>query len=218
MSHAITIIGCGPGGASHLLPDAIKVANGASQLCGSRRLLRLFHNVDCKKTVLPPITTDALALIDTLSRSAVGPAPTGVLVSGDPGVYSLARLILDRFGDRVKQVVPGIGAGQVAMARLRHTGPFDTVSLHGALPDNPAFLNPSRPVIFLMGAEQSYQWLSQQTPSTAATHSWYWCEDLTLSTERVFEVAQRDIETTPRGRGGVGLVAIAAIPQKGVCQ
>jgi len=46
-----------------------------------------------------------------------------VLVTGDPGLFSLAKPVIERFGRTRCRVIPGVSSVQTAFARIGVTGP-----------------------------------------------------------------------------------------------
>lgn len=111
---AITIIGCGPGSPDHITPAAVDAARSAEVLIGTDRLLHFFTDADAEKI---PVGS---AVEETLDRvgERFGHKQIAVLVSGDPGLFSLARLVIQRFGREHCRVIPGVSSVQVAFARL----------------------------------------------------------------------------------------------------
>ncbi len=223
--NAITVIGCGPGAPEYVSEDAILEIQGQTNLCGSKRLLSLISRYRIDGTVLKGQVADALFQIEQLAQNGT----VGVMVSGDPEVFSLAKSVKEKFGEQVRRVVPGIGAGEVA---LREIGVSEEnayfVSLHGGdvkvveKSPRPLFskwgrgISPhSHPTLFFMGGPQSYQRLSDHAQTLADNASWYWCEDLTLNTQQIVPITVADIERRKPSPKGRGLVIIAGIPTQG---
>jgi cobalt-precorrin-7 (C5)-methyltransferase len=143
-------------------------------------LLDLF--VECAATRLPldgPIDTWLEQLSARPEEHVV------VLVSGDPGVSSLAKRVLCRFGHKHCRVLPGISSVQVACCALGI--PWENaaiISAHAALPSGaPALPADREPWVVLMGASGAEAWVAEVAKTEA--RSCFVCEDLTLPTERV---------------------------------
>ena len=78
-----------------------------------------------------PIAPVQDALAGIAARLA-GPGPVGVLASGDPLFFGIARTLIDRFGPDLVEILPAISSLQLACARFKI--PWDdirVVSLHG---------------------------------------------------------------------------------------
>ena len=108
------VVGVGPGSPDYLVPAARRVIAGARVLAGRAETLAFFarpgrETVELKGPLEP--------LIERLAARA-GNEPVALLVSGDPGVYSLLGSITRRLPGRPVKVVPGISAVQLAFARL----------------------------------------------------------------------------------------------------
>lgn len=126
--NSFTVAGIGPGSREYLLPITEKEAEEAELLIGGRRALQLFSHLDTAKH---EITAD-IKQVRTIIRNNFKQKKVMVLVSGDPGLYSLAGY-LQRFFDRSKMnIIPGVSAMQLAFARanlLWQDARF--LSLHG---------------------------------------------------------------------------------------
>lgn len=124
----VAVIGCGPGSISHMTVGGLRRIQEADVVVGSRRLLNLFPEVKAEKLVLGRNYRALLAKIERLSaRKRVV-----VLVSGDPGFFSYAKLVINRVGREHCDVIPGISSVQLAFASIRHHwNDAHFVSLHG---------------------------------------------------------------------------------------
>ncbi len=108
------IIGCGPGSKDYLTLKAMEVVRKTDVIIGPRKLADLFaplsgHFIPAEKKISE--------IMDRIQEH-LGKKSICVLVSGDPGCYSLARLIVDRFGLINCRLVPGISSVQLALSRL----------------------------------------------------------------------------------------------------
>jgi len=109
----VVIAGCGPGSPSHVTPQVREAARMADLLAGSPRLLALF----------PESPAPRLAYDGGLDEFIEGLAPhlgqqrVVVLVSGDPGVASLATTLVARFPQHTFHRLAGLSSVQVAFAR-----------------------------------------------------------------------------------------------------
>jgi precorrin-6y C5,15-methyltransferase (decarboxylating) CbiE subunit len=119
-----------------------------------------------------------------------------VLVSGDPGLFSLARHVLAQFGREQCVVVPGISSVQVALGRLGlDWADARLVSAHGRPPDvEPEQLASADKVAILAGGRRGREWSARAAAALQASHVAYLCENLTLKDERVRPVAPHEIQ------------------------
>jgi len=142
MVYPVKVIGVGPGHPDYLLPIALKQAALCTALTGSARALALFKTAGRPTWVIDGRLTAALSFI--LEQQKKG--PVGVLVSGDPGFYSLLGYLKRYFSLEELEVYPGISSLQLAFARLGL--PWQEaalVSLHGrSAADLPAILKEHR--------------------------------------------------------------------------
>ncbi|ODS34672.1 MAG: precorrin-6 methyltransferase CbiE [Candidatus Scalindua rubra] len=124
----ITIVGCGPGSKKYITGHAVQHIKNADALIGSRRLLALFPDVEADKYTLNKNYKPLITRIVSLSKHR----KVVVLVSGDPGFFSYAKLIIDKVGIENCEVVPGISSVQLAFAAIGKTwSDACFVSLHG---------------------------------------------------------------------------------------
>jgi precorrin-6y C5,15-methyltransferase (decarboxylating) CbiE subunit len=108
--------------------QASQYIKDADVLVGSRRLLSLFQNSEAVKYTLNRNYKQLITRIISLSKNK----SVVVLVSGDPGFFSYAKLIVDKAGIENCEVVPGISSVQLAFARIGRTwNDACFMSLHG---------------------------------------------------------------------------------------
>jgi cobalt-precorrin-7 (C5)-methyltransferase len=130
MANLITIAGCGPGSPEYLTPAVCKAVERAEVVCASSSIHRLFARTNAKRIVVGADTGGALdELAKHRQRRAV------VAVSGDPGISSFGRLVVQRFGRGACRVIPAVSAFQAAFAALGMdwTGAY-VVSAHARTP------------------------------------------------------------------------------------
>jgi precorrin-6y C5,15-methyltransferase (decarboxylating) CbiE subunit len=114
MKYKISVAGTGPGGEDYILPAVRQIAKRADVLVGGKRALTPF--VALGKEMLP-ITADLEGLARQL-RNLAGEKRVAVLVSGDPGFYSLLAYLRRHFSAEELNVLPGVSSVQAAFARL----------------------------------------------------------------------------------------------------
>ena len=133
MAYRIIIAGIGPGHPDYVLPAARRAIERATVLVGGRRALADFAQEGQEKI---PIMGDIPAVMTALHEHLKN-HDVVVMVSGDPGYYSLLDAIRREFPPESFSVIPGISAVQFAFARLAlpwHDA--DLLSFHGRRPDD----------------------------------------------------------------------------------
>ncbi|MBI5583430.1 MAG: precorrin-6y C5,15-methyltransferase (decarboxylating) subunit CbiE [Deltaproteobacteria bacterium] len=178
----LTIVGCGPGDPDYLTPAADKAVAEAEVLVGTQRLLDLFPRHPGEKIPVGVNIDDVLeAVADRVQRTIA------ILVTGDPGLASLARPVIRRFGRERCRIIPGISSLQVAFSRLGLDW-LDAriIDAHGKDPDlgNDALNRPSK-IAVLGGRPQSFEWLQRELGDRLDDFQVTICEDLTLAGERI---------------------------------
>ena len=105
----ITIAGAGTGSESHLTPEVKEAINDSDVVFASSRFAELIP----RHKTFHALTnfSKAFELIASMRDSRVL-----ILVSGDPGIYSLLHLVKRRFPDEEINVLPGISSLQVICA------------------------------------------------------------------------------------------------------
>ena len=124
----IHIAGIGPGSKDYLLPVVNKLVKQADVLIGGKRALELFADLDKEKI---QITAD-LNKIKEFIENNYKVKKIVVLVSGDPGLYSMLSYLKKHFSRENLEVIPGISAFQLGFAKaglVWQDAKF--ISLHG---------------------------------------------------------------------------------------
>lgn len=183
----IAILGCGPGHPDWVTPAVRLRMREAEVLVGAARLLELAENPDAKQIALGKDLTGAL---DAVEAARGAGKRVAILVSGDPGMYSLAGRVLERFGAEACEVVPGISAVQVACARLGCPWSGARIlSAHGRVPEvSPDALVGESLILVLGGGggEGAVAWVGRTVGQMARTHAPWIGRDLTLAGETTF--------------------------------
>lgn len=124
----IFIIGVGPGAKEYLLPVALKRIKESDCLIGTQRALDLFPGFKKKKICFEGHLSQVIPYL----REHKENKKIGVLVSGDPGLYSLAQTIAKQFKNNEYAIIPGISSLQLAFARIGESWQdVKIISLHG---------------------------------------------------------------------------------------
>lgn len=114
MKH-IRIIGGGPGDKTYILPMARQAVAESSLIIGDKRLLQTF-GLEADGTHIFEMGR-MMERLEWLKKQPDS-LSAGILVSGDPLMYSLFRLVRRTFPDAQIEIVPGIGSIQAFAARL----------------------------------------------------------------------------------------------------
>jgi cobalt-precorrin-7 (C5)-methyltransferase len=190
----LMIVGCGPGGPEYVTAAATRAVAQAHTVMGSDRLLRLFPDCNACRLPLPAAVEPAIkAVAEQLQAGAVA-----VLVSGDPGLFSLAKPLVAHFGEKVCEIIPAVSSLQVAFARLGLDW-SDTriISAHGRIPQATAEeLSACEKIAILGGTQEATSWTARLAEQFKHTHALFVCENLTLPQESVREVRPQELQTT----------------------
>jgi precorrin-6y C5,15-methyltransferase (decarboxylating) CbiE subunit len=182
----IWIVGCGPGAAEYLTPAARKAVGKAQVIVGAKRLLELFPGGAAERIAVGSDIASVLKEIEDLGRTKA----IAVLVTGDPGIFSLARPVVERFGRNRCRVIPGVSSLQAAFARLGldwHDARI--IDAHGEDPvEEPASLAGARKIVVFTGRKAAYGWVERLAESLGGGYRIFLCEDLTLPGETIREV------------------------------
>ena len=131
MENKIIVAGIGPGAESFITPAALEKIRAAKFLVGGRRALAEFSKPE---QVTCAITRDLDAAINFI-REKISVGEVVVMVSGDPGYYSMLDLLRKNFPPARIEVIPSISAMQLAFARLALPWHSATLlSFHGRRP------------------------------------------------------------------------------------
>ncbi len=196
MTHPITIAGCGPGAAEFVTPAAREAAKSATVLVGARRLMELFpaataERIACEGVIEP--------LLDRLAELRDGGAGVVVLVSGDPGVFSLTQKVVQRFGRANCRIIPGVSSVQVAFARIGlDWADARIISAHARTPAATAEeLARHDRIAVLAGTREAMEWIGRTALKLGLDYAAFVCENLTLPDERVSEVRAAELAAWP---------------------
>lgn len=132
MDHTLIVAGIGPGGRDYILPKALDAIEKARYLVGGRRAL---HDYAKEGQETYPITGKLSLLADWLTEKlALGDVV--VMVSGDPGFYSLLPWLKKRFPGSPVKVIPGISSVQAAFCLISEPWQGTKwLSFHGRVPE-----------------------------------------------------------------------------------
>jgi precorrin-6y C5,15-methyltransferase (decarboxylating) CbiE subunit len=188
----ITIAGCGPGGLDYITPAALTAIQQADVLVGAVRLLASFPGNKARQI---PVGADVDSALDQM-KTCKGRKVT-VLVTGDPGLCSLAKPVIKRFGLSACRIIPGISSVQTAFARAgsdwQDARIINAHSGHSAIP--PASLAGLPKIAVLAGHESARGWLQAVADVLGRSYRIVICENLTLANERVRTVTPTTLKS-----------------------
>lgn len=185
MAHLVKVIGVGPGHPDYLLPIARKQAALCTALAGSARALALFAAAGRPTLIIDGRLERAVKFLE--EQLPLG--PVGVLVSGDPGFYSLLGYLQKELPAAKFEVFPGVSSLQLAFARLGL--PWQEAALgsfHGRKPQNLAsILKERRPLGLLLDPSTD---LGGLAATLAEYGDWliYLCRNLSYEDETIIKI------------------------------
>lgn len=184
MEKKIKIVGCGPGSPEYLTPEACLAVQEAAIVMGAQKLLDLFPD---STAVKEPLDKNLSLTIDRIG-SYIENHVVAVLVSGDPGIYSLAKLVINRYGKDSCEVIPGISSVQVAFARLGlDWSDSRMISAHKGLPelDLALLFDQCGKLAIFSGSSSTGPWIASFFRGADPQPLAIVCQNLTLAEERV---------------------------------
>ena len=187
MSHKIIVAGIGPGDPAYLLPKARKTIEDARILVGGRRALADYAHDGVRTCAIGADIPSVLSFI----RGALAEDDVVVMVSGDPGYYSLLDALRRTFPVEQIDVVPGISSLQLAFARLALPW-YDArlLSFHGREPLETELVRTEGAVFGMLTDGRNN---SQTIAARLLSHGWrasdrmYVCTRLSYEDERILE-------------------------------
>lgn len=188
MTHKIIVVGIGPGDPAYLLPKAQKTIENARILVGGKRALADYSHSGARECVIGADIPGVLTFI----REALTEDDVVVMVSGDPGYYSLLDALRRTFPIGSIEVVPGISSLQLAFARLAlpwHSARL--LSFHGREPQTEELVRTEGAVLGMLTDGRSN---SQTIAARLLAHGWknedtmYICTRLSYADENIQEI------------------------------
>ncbi|MBI5249779.1 MAG: precorrin-6y C5,15-methyltransferase (decarboxylating) subunit CbiE [Desulfomonile tiedjei] len=187
----IAIVGCGPGSPDYLTPAAEKAVEQADVLVGAKRLLALFSNSSAVRIEVNSGIEETLQRMEETEKEK----RIAVLVTGDPGIFSLGRRVIKRFGRENCRVIPGISSVHAAFAAIGvDWADAWIISAHKEDPDSVPPIAHWDKIAILGGRETSLQWIAAHLPADSVEERRVFvCENLTLDDERIIEIRASDL-------------------------
>ncbi|MGK7344449.1 MAG: precorrin-6y C5,15-methyltransferase (decarboxylating) subunit CbiE [Candidatus Nitrospinota bacterium M3_3B_026] len=197
----ITIIGVGPGSPEYMTQAAREAAREADFLVGSAHALRLAHG-DGERITVGADVQKAIEVLDEKRRLG----RTALLVSGDPGLFSLARQVIERFGRSACRMIPGISSVQAAFA-LAGLGWEDAMIISAHAHDPEAAVERAREcpkIAVLLGRDGALAWTARFAEALGDGRRAIIAENIGMENERVYE-------TDPASLPGSGAASRAVL-------
>lgn len=191
----IAIIGCGPGARECVTLEALLAIQQAEVLIGTPRLLSLFPELAAQAV---PVSGRRAEVFDVIEQHR--DRNLAVLVTGDPGLASLAAPIVERFGLAACRIIPGISSVQVAFARLGLSWEqVRILSAHALCPQyDPVLMQREKAIAVLSGDANSQQWISSLAAGLGPQWRATVAQNLTLPDERVFAASPGELAKLPQ--------------------
>jgi precorrin-6y C5,15-methyltransferase (decarboxylating) CbiE subunit len=185
-----TLAGCGPGAPELVTPQVRRAALEASLLAGAPRLLALFPESQAERL---PYDQGLSTFLDTLAEH-LGRKSMTVLVSGDPGIASLAGTLERRFPHIPFRRLPGISSLQLAFAEAGLDWlEARVIRAHGNLPPWEETWDTHRgSFAILAGAEGSAVFAAELATRLGRSRIWR-CERLGLGDQRVTRLTPTEL-------------------------
>ncbi len=190
----IIICGCGPGSPDYLTPAVMRAVAGAEVLVGAQRLLDLFPASEAEKIPVGADTEEILKIIG--NRWQQQRQQVVVLVTGDPGLASLAQPVLRRFGREACSLIPGVSSVQVAFARLGLDWlDAKIIDAHGKNPEyDPDGLLKEKKLAIIGGSKTASDWVQSCWRRWGDDYRLFCCENLSLPEERISELTLEEMD------------------------
>jgi len=172
-------------------PAARKAVDGADVLVGAARLLALFPFTGEERIVVNSTIEDTLQRMGAVADDK----RIAVLVTGDPGIFSLAKRVIARFGRENCRLIPGVSAVHAAFAAIGlDWADARIISAHKADPDSVPPIGEWDKIAILGGRETSLEWIAAHLPADSAQERRIFvCENLTLDDERISEIHPEEL-------------------------
>lgn len=124
----VYVLGIGPGNKDYLLKKTEKIIEEMDVLIGGSRALETFAEEKAEKIKIEiPLVKIKNYIVANYEKKKIA-----VLVSGDPGLYSLLNYLKREINRDILEVIPGISSLQLAASRIKICwNDMQITSLHG---------------------------------------------------------------------------------------
>ena len=210
VTYKIIIAGIGPGNPDYMVPLARKAIEGAKALVGGRRALAQYAAGGAAAGQHTMAVTRDIEAVMAFIHEEIREHDVVVMVSGDPGYYSLLDAVKREFPPEYLDVIPGISAMQLAFARLAipwHDARL--VSFHGRQPEREKILYQAGAII---GMLTDAKFTSRTIPPILMECGWsgearlHICTRLSYDDENIVTIRLREAENYPEAKNGILIV------------
>lgn len=180
------VIGMGPGAKEYILSSALRAIEHSEILFGAEKLIVPFTGSENSREGIP-FTGSLDKFLDKLDIHRQKQR-AAVLVSGDPGFYSLLEAVRRRFSPNEYEVIPGLAAYQLACARIGLTWQeFRLTSVHGRpLEELDKLANTDQGVIILTDRRNHPVRVNQYLKNLGWKNRTVWiCENISYPEEKI---------------------------------
>jgi cobalt-precorrin-7 (C5)-methyltransferase len=186
----IALVGCGPGAWRCVTEEARLAVCEADALVGTGRLFDLFPEARARRVVVSGHLREAIEAVEQNRAGKVA-----VLVTGDPGVASLAQGMLEHFGRENCRVIAGLSSVQTAFARLGMSWQdARIVNAHSAEPQiSYGRLAEEKQIAVLAGSARTAAWIAGLGKALGERWRIHRLHDLTLPTEEAEEIGYAEL-------------------------
>lgn len=160
MKKKLLVIGIGPGNEQYILPAAVRLIEDCDIMIGGKRNLELFSHLGKEQVSIG----NNLEGIRSFILEHIETKKIAVLVTGDPGLYSMMAFLKDRLENVEIEAVPGVSSLQYLCSRLKL--PWDDMhiaSVHGRERKNLIdIIKDNKKVAVFTGGENSPDYICRQ--------------------------------------------------------
>jgi cobalt-precorrin-7 (C5)-methyltransferase len=206
-NNQIIIIGCGPGDELYLTSAAKEYIEQADVLVGADKLLKRY-GTDKKRCIT--ISSDMQMVFRSIQNCIDDNKAVTVLVTGDPGIASLSRPIINFFGKERCLCIPGISSIQLACARLCIDWTEALIiNAHKTVPSFSPHNIPDKDIIIILcGNKISWNWILHAAQKIDKNYQGFHCVNLASLEEAITETTFDTLQKLPEGGGNAVLVWI----------
>lgn len=195
MEFKIIVAGIGPGAKDYIVPMALKAIEKAKVLVGGSRALADFAG---RKQKTFAIKADIEAVMNFIEEE-LKHNDVVVMVSGDPGYYSLLNSLRRKFPLEKINVIPGLSSIQVAFAKIALPWQeADLLSFHGRVPSDEDLVYHKGKII---GMLTDNKFNSGKIASYLIEHGWnknakaHICSKLSYPDEKIICISLEEAQT-----------------------
>lgn len=155
----INVIGIGPGSPDYIFPHALDLIRGSDIIAGGRRNLESVETAG-KETI--EISGKLEYLVELIKKNR-DKKTISVIVSGDPGFYSMLNFLKKHFQNEDLNIIPGISSIQYMFAKIGKTWEEAYLgSVHGRVADIIDIVSKNKTVALLTDNKNSYKKIAEK--------------------------------------------------------